>query len=748
MVDSYLLLRGEIIAAADLATPRAIALVHVFNAETVPGVRLIECRRILEPSPSDIVVCDIDIVELAQRTVYDIRPTERVAIVFPTEDTLPQVYALREDFPVTPHQNVTLWEHPRSLCLSDEAWGQIKLRWTATGFLRSVREWLTLTARGELHGADQPLEPLIAAIAPPLVIPEDAFACDKDDAFAPFAVIGIKDEGLNDEGGFVAENLVEKVTVAPSSRCLLTSFVGDPQQHGIIIRQPLHLAELQAFVANAGIDLLDILRRRLTRWNETKDDAASLDVKLILLFAFPKTRETDSEAETIETWAFICGENIREIGEAIGIWNTVGGSIGRLLVPDLSKNGENVPVAILKPMYALSRERASALNGIWPRRSERIAAVGMGALGSQVFNNLMRAGYGEWTLIDPDRALPHNFARHDLKGFALHRAKANALAWEANWTIAGEPFARSIVADVLQPGERTVDLEQTFAAADVIIDMSASIAVARHLALDTRSEARRFSLFLNPQGTDLVLLAEDAARCIRLDDLEAQYYRAVGRDAALAGHLTKDVPRIRYARSCGDQSARISQEFVALHAAIGSRALREAIESDEATVSIWRTDTDTLSVARVQHAPHAVHRHAENGWTVYVDDGVLESIRHLRSAKLPNETGGVLIGVHDMQRQIVYIADALESPEDSVEWPTLFIRGCAELREAVETHKSATLGNLEYIGEWHSHPDRVGCAPSPDDERLFDWIAEHMVLDERPAIMLIACSEGHWCRVR
>ena len=54
----------------------------------------------------------------------------------------------------------------------------------------------------------------------------------------------------------------------------------------------------------------------------------------------------------------------------------------------------------------------------------------------------------------------------------------------------------------------------------LILDMSASVTVARHLALKAESSARRASLFLTPTGEDL-LLAEDKERTVPLDSLDS-----------------------------------------------------------------------------------------------------------------------------------------------------------------------------------------------------------------------------------
>ena len=114
----------------------------------------------------------------------------------------------------------------------------------------------------------------------------------------------------------------------------------------------------------------------------------------------------------------------------------------------------------------------------------------------------------------------------------------------------------------------------------------------------------------------------------------------------------------------------------------------------------------------------------------------------LRESKLPNETGGVLLGSFDLDAHVAYIADTIPSPPDSEEWPTLYIRGKKGLRPEVDRLAAATDGMLEYIGEWHSHPDGCSTAPSPDDLKVFAWLTEIMSLDAVPATMMIVGDQG------
>ena len=143
----------------------------------------------------------------------------------------------------------------------------------------------------------------------------------------------------------------------------------------------------------------------------------------------------------------------------------------------------------------------------------------------------------------------------------------------------GEQIADGIVADVLKAGENSPPLHAALSEAEVILDMSANIPVARYLCRDVDAHGRRISLFLNPSGTALTLLAEDKARQIPLDVLEMQLYREIANNPELSG-LLESTGRLRTGQSCRDLSTQIPQDLVALHAAIGSHAVRRVLDSE------------------------------------------------------------------------------------------------------------------------------------------------------------------------
>jgi proteasome lid subunit RPN8/RPN11 len=48
-----------------------------------------------------------------------------------------------------------------------------------------------------------------------------------------------------------------------------------------------------------------------------------------------------------------------------------------------------------------------------------------------------------------------------------------------------------------------------------------------------------------------------------------------------------------------------------------------------------------------------------------------------------------------------------------------------------------TGSQLQYIGEWHSHPDGHTAEPSEDDLKLFSWLQDYTRQDGYAPVMLI-----------
>lgn len=732
MTLEYTELPGTPVGADTLEITRARQLASAVAGGRLDFVRLLECRKV-DGASFETLVIEVE-VERPQVVVNSIQRVERLAVVLSADDeSYPEVLAIRRGFPVVPHLNISFDENTRSLCLYDQSWDEVKARWTVPEFIERIRRWLADTAVGSLHREDQPLEQVLAGSGYSLVIPSSSITSAQEVATRLDVILLPSNEH---RGTLIAVPLNAKER--PKKLQFTASlFVAGSRQHGVIRRAPRTLEELCEFVHTEEFDLLTELRERVKGW---KDDGC-LDVSLIIVIAFPLQRGDAATVEVMDTWAFVTTETVYEVGKHIGVWDKSDGKVGAFLTPIEELKGADVRLDVLRPHFSFSRSAAARASDS-AAVDIKIVAVGAGAIGSQITINLVRSGFGQWTIVDNDELLPHNLARHALISNGIGWPKAVALAATISSFFEHEPAAVAIPVNVLRPGEAKDQLNAAFEESDLILDFSASVPVSRYLARDIQSAARRVSLFLNPRGSDLVCIREDARRLMPLDALEAQYYRAVIRNSALSGHLAVNEARTRYARSCRDVSFSIPTHMVSLHSAIAAQAARLSYSSDDASVRVWHGDSVTCEVSAVDVPLFPSYRARIGGWTVVIDQWLIDHLQLLRSERLPNETGGVLIGMYDLPRKTLYVVDTIHSPPDSQEKPTLYIRGCEELAAHVAKISSETAGELEYIGEWHSHPDGCSCAPSLDDLKLFANITDRMTAAGYPAFMAIVAEHN------
>ena len=727
MEDRFFPGGGAVAPPEDLTYPKARDLAFRLAAEEIPHAALVECRRL---DSAETVVFDVR-VEVPNRRGHQILRRERIAATFyDGDDHVPKVEALRKDFPVVPHLNLHLQEYPRNLCLYEERYEELKRRWTAPRFVHRIRDWLELTARGELHQEDQRLEPILVDFSGHIVLPPDLATNTPEQLYVTGVAPGAP------RRSFLLTHRQPPAKGRKSLAILVSVHRCEPRTHGVIHRCPATVVDVAEIAQAAGLDLIGELRRALPTWKEK-----SLDSRVVLVLVFPKTRIDGGPVEDHDTWCFAIAQSVRQLGIGLGVWGEMNGELAALLHAEAEKRGQDIPVEVLNPCFELTRDAAARLNGRSRASEAKIVGVGLGALGSQVVMNLARAGFGHCTLVDPDRLMPHNLARHALDGSFVGWNKAETVAYSASTTTFEEDVFEGIDADLLRPGTKSEEIQAALSSADAIADMTASVAAQRYLARDAESPARRLCTFLTPSGTDLIVLAEDAGRHVTLDALEMQYYRALLHDGGLAGHLEATSGRQRYARSCGDTTSAMPQDFVALHAAIASRKLKEILDGREPFIGVWRADA-SCSVRLVPVEVRSMTEFELSPWTVVLDDGLGERLGQCREDKLPNETGGVLLGSFDLEREILYIIDTLPSPPDSEEKTDLYIRGCKGLRDAVSDVDAKTGGMLEYVGEWHSHPHGARTRPSDYDLAAFGWLTALMSKDALPAVMMIVGDAG------
>ena len=705
---------------------------------------VVELRRLKldDGSMADIVVVDCVNDQVPTRNHFGIKVRERLAFVFSADQTkVPEVRALRKNFPIVSHMNHTISGQPVSLCLYSEPWSVIERTWTPQKYLQHVLWWLSETARnGTAHQIDQPLERIYFNSPFEIVLPPNFEEKVNDKDLALVLQIVQPSVGCFKviRGDFFPKNKIQKQDIVQFIPLVL---ILPPVVHGRIERFPDSLGALHGQLENRGAPFIE----RLSECIRSKVDENGLthnkDGRCLLIFYLPVKRSVDAEPERYETRAFLFIKDLSVLGEATGALTkhenkfyaipTLGGN--DRTQSDEWKNFEIIPVDV---KTAITKEFARNSSAIKKDTTDFNGILaGVGALGSAIGEFWAKEAWGQWTLIDQDFIKPHNIVRHAAKDCYIGHFKVDVVRrlMEANYY--DGYYSAAAIPDSIT-NDNNLLVKEAISAASFLVDATTTLEAPRDLSRKD-DVPRLCSVFLTPSGGGSVLLLEDATRKVRLESLEAQYYRAIINTDWGAKHLEGHQGSLWVGAGCRDVSMVLSNEAVLLHAATLARQVRLLRDQTESCMRVWNSDPGTGAIVAQEIPVYETVRMIRAAWQVIWDIGIQEKLCATRKARLPNETGGVVLGYIDQKLKTIYVVDVLPAPPDSDADPTGFTRGVDGLEASLQEVARRTANIVGYIGEWHSHPPSVSAKPSQIDQCLIKKLSEILAQDGLPALILI-----------
>lgn len=684
---------------------------------------------------SDVLDIELEL-ELDQRRLVPICFKEPIQIVFMANDDSwpPRVLSTREDFPVgMVHTNLDRdVAGGLCLCIWEEEWSDLATSLTGQTLIERIRAWFASMAAGNIHDADQFLEPLIHTGSNTLVIPSGEMR-------GPWYInMAFK------HGGFTtlsASRDKPAETVEGNDFAIFTQYLPG-QIHRGLARTPYDLGALQRLCLDMSFDLADALAKWLLESDQLEKAASRLP---IIILTVPKRRIVDGEDEQSEVWCYTLGQTVAELGERLGVTITEAGLTTSRLFGDISK-ADLSPIRMdpWRVVQRLDRSTARRFSGTRRAQDTPLLAIGAGAIGSNVAMIATRYGLGPWVVVDGDLTLPHNTVRQVQRNYAVGLPKASVLQHELD-SVFEEGGNTSISVNVFTPGDYAPALDSALRTSEVAFDFSASPAVLGWLS--DQLVNRAVSTFFGPDGSDLVVLSEDSSRETKIDEIEAQYFWAVATEERLKNHLVAArMDRIRYANACQDLSRPLPPWQIQTLCGLAAGRLAQLIDESDASFRVWRLETNSGAIDSVCVPVHPVCRFQTGEMRVTTSGEAVQTMREHRRQSGGNETGGVLLGTYDLVRNVVHIVAALPAPPDSKQAPTYFIRGIKDLKPRIERLADASAGRLHYIGEWHSHPGGVPARPSDDDEHVYAHLKTHMEPAGSPFVMAICGERDTWLR--
>ena len=134
---------------------------------------------------------------------------------------------IKRRFPNCPAFKFNANEFPRSLCLFEENYDDMKISWSNNELIVRIANWLSKTSMGKLHSPDQPLELLLANSTYTLILPENYFEGYSGSSLYQF----IERSSPSGRKTFIAQQYNPKTI----GKCYIDiPLIGKPIVHGVI----------------------------------------------------------------------------------------------------------------------------------------------------------------------------------------------------------------------------------------------------------------------------------------------------------------------------------------------------------------------------------------------------------------------------------------------------------------------------------------------------------------------------------
>lgn len=673
---------------------------------------------------------------------HDVRAIEPLLVMF--QQTGPPIVAsLRRSFPLTQHTYGLEVGFPTdaqlSLCIDDRAWEDASSDYNGAEIVRRIASWFNRAISGKMNDELQFRYPVFLPSPASIIVSEQVKKrVISQEPYPVFLALSQGDSGARTFFAHGYDDAPDPSEGKEWTPFLTVSLAIQANNTGAMWHPPGNLGHLRQCVSGPDNDLLVMLRDQLIElWSSSGNtDRARLKYSNLLIHVIIKNDQSDR----FETFWLLVQTSLSDIAVGLGIlWppnNEVSEDyVSRLPPGDLDEDVlTQISLMSANSFQQFGPELARQMSGL-PKLANHAAVVGVGSIGSQVVLHLAREGaFDSLSLIDGDRFLPHNTARHVLTTSSVSQHKSTEVAALICAVLPDYPVDDIAAKLSAQPLDSKI--QTAFVDAQLVIDLTASVGAGRDIA-DYHERGRAISAFFNPRGDAYVILCEDKQRKCDLAILEASYYAEVASNAHLADHLTNPDRIIVSSGQCRSVSNRLSSTDAALLSAAASRSIRTALTKQTPSIIIGTIDTDgSLKNRNFEAAPTLVETEID-GWTVRIGANIEAGFRRARSAALSNEAGGVLLGIVDHRRQQIEVAMTLPAPVDSKQSQSEFVRGVQNLRNSIDLVSERVMHQLTYIGEWHSHPRGAAAVPSIIDCDQLSLLADSLAAENRPGLMII-----------
>ena len=379
----------------------------------------------------------------------------------------------------------------------------------------------------------------------------------------------------------------------------------------------------------------------------------------------------------------------------------------------------------------------------------RVAQLGCGAFGSELAENLIRAGIDDYAVADKDIFLPHNLARSNGKAKDVGYPKVDIVKDSAETIAFGVPQTSvdTRYADILTMTDG--ELATFLGSAPVLIDATADERVRARLTKFPLPEGCSIIRTEIAHGGQLGLVSVAAPEGPDLLDL---YYALVilgQTEKSVRDWLRSDVQGRRVLEElilgfgCSSITTRLPKYVVSQHAAATMPTIFHALTAtQESGIGLNPLDNSFRPNGwRWFPVGPFVQLQGEiaSGWDVRIAPLLPEQIEKYWQAYPDIEVGGYLYGVVDYPINRITVVAA--SQVSSISSPKFVVLAPSSTWSGETPLYRRTGGRIQMMGTWHSHPQGPSFFSSRD-RATFNSHRKGDVKHALPTLVVIATPEG------
>lgn len=383
---------------------------------------------------------------------------------------------------------------------------------------------------------------------------------------------------------------------------------------------------------------------------------------------------------------------------------------------------------------------------------KEITIIGCGALGGEVADTMAKAGVGKINLVDFESMTMDNSIRHvigiDKMGYAKVHALYQHLFYHNPFVIV-KPLPYNVLYHEIEDYLNTNGTGLSTIADDNVegyineqaVISNKTIYYAR--ALRGGKAARFFR----------VIPGKDACfNCLSLYKNESD-----NRFTSIPEDLT--LPTIT--NECNNPIRPSSASDLKLISSLFTHIVLQDLQNGKSNSNHWVWSAEqikgvptekikpfTLVESFLNPHPNCQYCHSNSTkYTIEMDSSKLEMMITETKKNPKIETGGVMVGYLDKERDVVKVVNCSGPGPKAIKTETKFLKDKEFCQSFINKEFSKTNQKNSYVGEWHYHPSIDNSPSGTDLKSLYDIAEEKNYLTEDPAMVILNNLGEAFCTI-